>query len=373
MKIGILTLPIADNYGGILQTVALYRLLHHQGHEVVLIYKSIHEVLWKKIAMEILLKIPFHDFKNFKATRKMKKTRQIKKAFHANFIEEEIFTISKKLYSKKDLEKFATREKFDAVIVGSDQVWRKKYINDKYYKSYFLDFVDSSKTKKIAYAASFGNDYWEGEDDVAEISKLLKDFDAISTRESSGVSICQKSFNYNNAKHVLDPTLLMGKEFYKDEIISKYDISNIVRGGLLTYVLDEAEEKREVIHYVQDSLNIENLNHLNGFNSSEIIYSVPQWLASFAFAEFVVTDSFHGMVFSIIFEKNFIVIGNHNRGLDRFTSLLALLNLEDRLIFSLEDIKNKKIDDIDYNTVNKVLDENKKISLGLLVNALDDI
>lgn len=372
MKIGILTLPITENYGGILQAVALYRLLHNQGHEVVLIYKINHQVLWRKIAEEILLKIPFHDFKGIKTAHRMQKVRQERKEFNRDFIEKEIFLISGNLSSKRDLEKFTLSEKFDAVIVGSDQVWRKAYINDKYYKSYFLDFVNSNKTKKIAYAASFGEDYWEGEDDVEDISELLKDFNAISTRESSGALICKTSFGCNNVKHVVDPTLLMSKEFYKDEIISKYDISCIRKGGLVTYVLDEADEKREIIHFVKESLNIENLNHLKGFNSSEKTYSVPQWLASFAFADFIVTDSFHGMIFSIVFEKNFIVIGNHKRGLERFISLLAMLNLEDRLVFNLEDLKDKKIEDIDYNTVSKNLDDNKKISLDFLLNGLDN-
>lgn len=372
MKIGILTLSIADNYGGILQAVALYRLLHNQGHEVVLIYKSIHEVLLIKIAIKILLKIPFHDFKSFKAKRKINKARQEKKELHRGFIEKEIFAISKNLYSKKDLEQFAIREKFDAVIVGSDQVWRKTYINDKYYKSYFLDFVDSSKTKKIAYAASFGKDYWEGEDDIEDISKCLKDFNAVSTRELSGVFICKESFGFDNAKHVLDPTMLMPKEFYLD-IISKYDVLNISKGGLVTYVLDEADETREIINFVKDSLTIHNMNHLKGFNDFKTTYTVPQWIASFAYSDFVVTDSFHGMVFSLIFKKNFVVIGNHSRGLDRFTSLLGLLGLEDRLVFDLEDIKNKNIENIDYNAVNKILDANKRTSLDFLVNALNDI
>jgi hypothetical protein len=153
--------------------------------------------------------------------------RERRKKFHRPFIEKEIFKISQDLYTKQDLEIFAKDEKFDAIIVGSDQVWRKAYINDKYYKSYFLDFVDGTKTKKIAYAASFGKDYWEGKEDIDDISKLLSDFTAVSTREKSGLAICKNSFGFNDAKHVLDPTMLMDKEFYINEIISKYDTSRV--------------------------------------------------------------------------------------------------------------------------------------------------
>lgn len=368
LKVGILTLPISTNYGGTLQAIALYRLLHVQGYEVVLIYKKSSLVLWKRIIIKILLKIPFHDFKNFKATYKEKKE---KKDFHRDFIAKEILTISEDLYSKKDLALFSKKERFDAVIVGSDQVWRKAYINDKYYKSYFLDFLDGTRVKKIAYAASFGKNYWEGKDDIEDISKCLKDFSAVSTRELSGVDICKNSFKIDNVKHVLDPTLLMGKEYYLNDIIFKNDTSIIHRGRLVTYVLDEAEDKKEIINFIQSSLNIEYTNHLKGFNCSSAIYTIPQWLASFAYADMIITDSFHGMVFSIIFEKKFVVIGNASRGLDRFTSLLAMLGLEDRLVFSLRDIKSKVMKDIDYSIVSKILNLKKQKSYDFLADALN--
>jgi hypothetical protein len=370
MKIGILTLPIAENYGGILQAVALYRLLHSHGNDVTLIYKETDQVLWKNIVISILRIIPFHDFKNFKAYHIIKKEWKKRKDFHRSFIENEIFKISKVLYTKQDLQNFAKKEQLDVVIVGSDQVWRKRYINDAYYKSYFLDFVDGSKTKKIAYAASFGKDQWEGENDNEDIAKLLKDFTAASTREKSGVDICKNTFGYEDAKHVLDPTMLMSKEFYKDELISKYDTSKVQSGGLLTYVLDEEDEKREIINFVKENMHINNVHHLKGFNNSKTTYSVPEWLASFANADFVITDSFHGMVFSIIFEKEFVVIGNHDRGLDRFVSLLSLLGLKDRLVFDVKGFEVKELESIEYDRVNKLLEGERKKSLEFLHGSL---
>ena len=304
LKIGILTLPIAENYGGILQAVALYRYLHNQGHDVVLIYKDSYQASWKKIVKDILLNIPFHNFKNIKTNHKLKIEWQKRKAFHRPFIEKEIFKISQDLFTKKDLEIFAKKEKFDAIIVGSDQVWRKAYINDIFYKSYFLDFVDGTKTKKIAYAASFGKDYWEGKEDIDDISKLLSDFTAVSIREKSGVAICKNSFGFDNAKHVLDPTMLMDKEFYINEIISKYDTSRVSKGGLLTYVLDEEDEKKQIINFVKNNLNMDKVHHLKGFNTLKTTYSVPEWLASFSNADFVVTGSFHGLAFSLIYHRS---------------------------------------------------------------------
>ncbi len=118
-------------------------------------------------------------------------------------------------------------------------------------------------------------------------------------------------------------------------------------------------------------LEIENLTHLKGFNNSKETYSVPEWLASFANADFVITDSFHGMVFSIIFEKEFVVIGNSKRGIDRFISLLSLLKLENRLIFDLKDLEKKDLKPIDYSRVNIVLDNEKKKSKDFLLGALN--
>ena len=373
MKIGTLTLPIAENYGGILQAVALYRLLHRRGHDVVLIYKesAYTQVWWKKIVKEILLKIPFQDFKNFKANKKLNEERLERKKLHRPFIEKEIFKISEDLYTKHDLENFANKENFDAVIVGSDQVWRKQYINDKYYKSYFFDFIDGAKTKKIAYAASFGKDYWEGKNDSNEIAKLLKDFTAISVREASGADVCKSTFDYDKAVHTLDPTMLIGKEFYLNEIIAKYDAENTNAGGLLTYVLDEAVEKKEIIELVQKKSELKSVHHLKGFNASHTTFSVPQWVASFANADVVVTDSFHGMVFSIIFEKEFVVIGNESRGMDRFVSLLGFLGLKERLVFDVKDLQGRELEKIDYSKVNEILNSEKKKSLDFLMGVLN--
>lgn len=369
LKIGILTLPIAENYGGILQAVALYRYLHNQGHDVVLIYKDNKTAFYRYIIKEILLKIPFHDFRKIKTNN----NKGIK-AFHRPFIEKEIFKISQNLYTQEDLEIFTKKENFNAIIVGSDQVWRKSYMGRKYYKNYFLDFVAGSEVKKIAYAASFGKDYWEGKDDIDEISKLLADFTAVSTREKSGVAICKNSFGFSDAKHVLDPTMLMDKEFYINEIISKYDTSRVSKGGLLTYVLDEEDEKREIIDFVKENLQIDNIHHLKGFNSLKTTYSVPEWLASFSNADFVVTDSFHGMVFSIIFEKDFLIIGNEGRGMDRFVSLLSMLWLENRLILNKFQLNKDKLEKIDFLKVRKILNERRifsKLFLEKLLNGND--
>lgn len=372
MKIGILTLPISYGYGGILQALSLYKFLENKGDNVVLINKiDFYKIpLWKKGIKKIFEILPFQNFRNIKTRYKIRKQHEVETIYQKPFINNEIKYISEELITSKDLEKYFKKEKFDAIIVGSDQVWRKAYMGN-YYKNYFLDFVDSKKCRKIAYAASFGKNYWEGNGDEEEISNLLKDFKAISTREKSGVDICQNTFNFNNAKHVLDPTLLMNKTFYLN-ICSKYDIKKEVNGGLLTYILDESDEKKDIINFIKNLHSLTNIYNLFGFNNSNnIIYSVPEWLMAFNKADFIITDSFHGTVFSIIFNKNFVVIGNKNRGLDRFVSLLELFNLKDRMIFSLDELKEKKLKNINYKKVNEILKQEQIKSLNFLDLALN--
>lgn len=372
MKIGILTLPIAENYGGILQAVALYQLLERQGHDVTLIYKahSRSPFLVKEVIRKILLAIPGHNLFNVKVTKQNRIEWAQRRDLHLPFIQNEISKISPTLKTTAELKQYAHEKQFDAVIVGSDQVWRKAYIDDPYYKSYFLDFIPTqSNTKKIAYAASFGKDYWEGQGDSATISKLLSDFDGISVREASGIDICKNTFNVNGVQHVLDPTLLMGKEFYL-EMIAKYDLTNISPKKIVTYVLDENDTKKTIIEKAQQNFACldDDIAHLRGFNKENKTYTLPEWLCSIANADFVITDSFHGMVFSIIFEKQFVVIGNHNRGLERFTSLLNMLQLEERLISINPEATITE--SIDYKRVNQLLRAQQANSEAFLTRAL---
>lgn len=372
MKIGILTLPIAENYGGILQAVALYHYLEKMGHQPVLIYKKTALTPWKEAIRKVLETIPGHNLFNVKVTKKSREKWNERRDLHLSFINREIPKISPRFTTTRELSLYAKEQNFDAVIVGSDQVWRKAYINDKYYKSYFLDFIPAnSHTKKIAYAASFGKDYWEGINDEKEINKLLSDFTAISVREKSGIDICKNTFHIDNVQHVLDPTLLHEKEFYL-EMINKYDLSKTPKKKLVTYVLDESVEKRQIIQYYQKELAIaeSETRHLRGFNSEKYTYTVPEWVNSIAHADFVITDSFHGMVFSIIFEKQFIVIGNKDRGLERFTSLLSSLNLENYLITNKK-TANNEIVSIDYVIVNNLLSDLREKSNLFLEKSLN--
>lgn len=202
----------------------------------------------------------------------------------------------------------------------------------------YLDFTKGWDIKRIAYAASFGVDTWEyNPRDTKNALKAIQRFDAVSTREQSGVTLSKDYLDYIDAVQVLDPTLLLDRNDY-EQIIEESDKTHEINGNLVCYVLDYSKEKRQYISECAKVLNMilfetNSKYEVKGASLEEIVKPpVEQWLRSFRDSSFVITDSFHACVFSILFHKQFIVIGNQSRGLARFHSLLSLFGLEDRMV-----------------------------------------
>ena len=235
--------------------------------------------------------------------------------------------------------------------------------------AFFLSFLNNEdKAKRIAYAASFGVDNCDefSAEQLAEYAPLLQRFDAIGVREDSAVDLCKQHFSAN-AEHVIDPTLLLDKEIYCDLVA--HDNNPSSNGNMMVYVLDKAPEKQQIIQQVARERGLKPFTVMPELNG--IYPPVTQWLRGFMDAEYVVTDSFHGVAFSIIFNKPFIAIGNHDRGLARFTSILKMFCLEQRLIFSLAELSVELINSpIDFATVNQLKTEKQQIAAAFLKQAL---
>lgn len=334
MRIGILTLPLHTNYGGILQAYALQTVLERLGHEVCLIEKKrkpLRLPMWKAplvYGKRVLRNISGHPYPIFyeqKVNREEPITRQNTDKFIKRYIKRRIVDDFSELKESD----------FDAIVVGSDQIWRPKYFNSNIEDAY-LKFAEGWNIKRIAYAASFGTDEWEyTAAQTKECARLLKQFDAVSVREASGVDLCRKHFGVE-ARHVLDPTMLLSAEDY----IRLFKAAGTPKspGTLLCYILDETPEKTAWINQIAKERNLvpfrinSKVEDRTAPIAERIQPPVEQWLRGFHDAELVVTDSFHACVFSILFHKPFFVMGNKKRGLSRFTSLLGLFDLEDRLI-----------------------------------------
>jgi hypothetical protein len=363
MKIGIITLPFNSNYGGLLQAFALQTVLKQMGHEV-----------WSVNRRNRIM--PF-KFKVLSSTNRLIKSiirgemgvirswatakEELVIDQHTNrFLSENIQTTDF-LKSESDFEKLS-RYKFDAYVVGSDQVWRPKY--SPRLANHFLGFIDGTvNPKRISYAASFGVDNWEfTPEQTDECRKLLAKFNAVSVREDSAVKLCKQNFGID-ATQVLDPTLLVSKEEYI-RLVEKDKIPGC-NGSLLTYVLDKSPDKQEFIKKIilETGLTEVSIMPKSLFRDAgrkkinDCIYPpVTAWLRGFMDAEYVVTDSFHGMAFAIIFNKPFLALGNTKRGMTRFSSLVKLFGLEDRIILSADSHLTEKLySPIDFHHVNEIL------------------
>lgn len=321
MKIGILTQPFYANYGGILQNYALQQVLKDMGAEVWTLdygkqsWLDWADSAWRVIILKMLGRKAYLDETPTKRKHKEMPLRR--------FVDEYIRTTRPR--TKKFEWKIVKKYDFDTLIVGSDQVWRPSY--NYCVEDCFLRFALGLKVKRVAYAASFGTENWEfTQQQTEECAVLAKLFDEISVREKSGVELCKNHLGVS-ATHVLDPTLLLP---VRDYIKLCKNMPKRVP-FVFAYLLDENEEKKRNIKEFAESQSLPYL--IKGADSAVCDNdTIELWLSYFRDAAYVITDSFHGMVFSIIFNRNFYVFGNKKRGNSRFISLLNLFGLEDRMI-----------------------------------------
>ena len=373
------------NYGGVLQGWALQHVLESMGHTVV------------KAEVPLASKYPKQKFRlllNIAKRIRRKyligdKSIDVFREFRENDIQ---YIPHKKIihFMKSHINNVTVKSlnelngsDYDAVIVGSDQVWRKKYMRNHLFLSNksvsdntFLAFTDNWHCKRIAYAASIGVDYWEYTDTETEVIRpLIQKFNAISVREDCAIKLLHENLDPTlNIEHVLDPTLLIDKKEYQKLLHKNSEQSH--NGEILIYILDQTKEKDDIIECIKNKVK------LNSFCANNPKYlqlhlkpeeriqnSITSWLRCFNDASLVITDSYHGCVFSIIFEKPFYVILNEVRGTARIMSLLKIFNLTERIIHSKEDIITLN-NDINWENVREIKKQWQVKSLDFLQKAL---
>ncbi len=376
MKIGILTLPLETNYGGILQAFALQKTLREMGHDVITIdhhqpkrYKSFFHHLRGYINRCVQHYVYGKDvstcWNGFMPPEVYKYVSSKTQPFIEKNINKTQWIQTTKLI---EIEK---EYKFDAYVVGSDQVWLPTY-----FPYTFLPFVHRDEVIKIVYAASCGRLSWmDFESYVAQAKIFSKSFKAFSSREESLVQRAS-SVLQREVVNVLDPTMLLEP---KDYLSVCEDRGTFPENTLFTYVLDGSSEKQQIVEEISEKYNLEivegnvktNYVKKKNINLDDCVFPpVERWIQGINAASFVVTDSFHGTVFSILFNKPFIAIGNARRGLGRFDSLLKIFNLNNRLVCSLKDVVEMETEMIDWDFVNTKLSERRKKSLEFLSNNL---
>ena len=429
MKVAIFTLPLVNNYGGILQAYALQRALESYGFEAPAVNLKIRQRgLFSRDYLKFLLAklIYFKKYKNaeFSTLRYYADTQR--------FIAQNIET-TREIYSSAALKRLFEQEKFGACVLGSDQVFNPPYF-DAFENDFSLGFAPQSCIK-IAYAASFGGESFKGARDLELHKANLAKFKAISVRERNATALCESVFGISGAAFVLDPTLLAGREVFEKFISPAGEASSVKlgaadlaqsdagraetggvqiaicaasqetkaaktrgaaqnlngtaadiadtafsaqdacenavcganaaqKGQIFAYILDQNERKSEILKSVSEREGL----GVREVNDKANRVSIEEWLSLIAGARLVITDSFHGCAFSILFNKPFFAFINENRGSSRFYSLFESFELQDRVIKSASDVSLGK--QVDWARVNEILSRRREASREFLISNL---
>lgn len=379
MKIGIVTLIGEFNYGNLLQSYALQTVLERMGHDVAILNRRPNRslsLLFLRVLsfLKSIYSRYFFNNKDILIVNPFSENYIVRNRVNCSGLKDfaiKYLNRTSPLRSSNEMMRYDQKEMFDAYVVGSDQVWREQYT--LLIEEMFLSFLsDDSKAKRIAYAASFGtDDSFISSDKLSTCRDLLNRFNYVSVREKSAVKICKDVFDVESV-HVLDPTMLLDVVDY-NKIFESTSTPNS-SGTLLTYILDDDARIKAKIALVAREKNLVpfSVNALENVKSISYTYRLPSvetWLRGFHDAKFVITDSFHACVFSILFHKPFICIGNKSRGMSRFDSLLNMFGLENRLV-DINDIADYEEKEIDWEHVDKVLAQKRKEAFHFLNQAL---
>ncbi len=259
--------------------------------------------------------------------------------------------------------------KDDIYIVGSDQVWNPDLTGDRAL-DYFFNFLPNH-VKRISYAASFGTSEWPEKNIETGVRNCLNKFSAIGVRESSGVQICKEIFNVD-ATLTIDPTLLLDN--YDALIIPE---TKPHKKTLVVFsLLKTTHEWLKLIQYIAKQTNTHPVmlseRRIHKGISYQPWVTVEKWLSQIANSTFVITNSFHGTVFAIIFKKQFIAMPAHTNRAGRIKHLLEMLGLETRYFKNMDVLYNSAglLQEINYEDVFKKLSMLKLDSMKFLTNGL---
>ncbi len=370
MRIATIPQPLRVNYGGLLQAYALQVALERLGHQVSVIdlpeapYRLSFTALAKRLIKKYILGkdiFVLHE-------KKWAQTADRRSANTQRFIDKYIHR--RQLADCSEL----SADEYEVFVVGSDQVWRPMY-NYKI-EDCFLQFAERwENVRRISYAASFGTSQWEYTPEQTQTcARLAQKFDAILVWEDSGMTLCSEYLAVS-VTHVPDPTHLLAADDYIRLVEEANEPQH--QGQLFCYVLDETDSIKSLVNQVEKQTGFKAFTTMpdpfapRNFRSTGCVYpTVTAWIRSFMDAEFVLTDSFHGCVFSILFNKPFIVFGNASRGQARFQSLLKMFGLEKRLYSGTGDFDKLLKEPIDWESVNNVRNEWVAKGKEFLVNNL---
>lgn len=320
-----------SNYGATLTSYALYKLLEQLGLNPSLVnnMNDIEEAVQNKMFSQKFLK-NFNIIKNINSYRNLKAINNPQSLF----------------------------------LTGSDQVFRP-YLTGKKLDQFLLDFVDETSLK-IAISASFGVDKEQflketSREIIAKMKKSFESFDVISVREKSGVEICKDLFGVN-AELIIDPVFIFDKQNYINIANkSKKDYSNTIA----TYIFSKDKQYKNVYKNFEKRYNAKVI---------ELAFkniALEDWLSAILNSKLVITDSFHGICFCLIFNKPFICPANGMTAYTRFDSLFKMLNIQNQTVSVNDILKKNCIFKIDYEKLNQRIEEERRHGLEFLQKVIN--
>lgn len=361
-----------NNYGTILQAYALQHFLIKEGYDV----KNLDYIPNTKNRIYNMIKsgnsptIFINRFKNKILEKKEYKEQNKIQANKFQEFKKNMIKTTKIYTTEKSLNNF--EEKYDAYVCGSDQIWSPKLLNPVYYFSFLPD-----SAKKIAYAPSFGVSTVKNRKGK-KIKKYLASFNSISVREESGSKIL---YNLTNKKYPVnvDPTLLLTKEEW-EKLINKNEIKD--QNYIFCYFLKYNDNYYKQIISMASKINkkiiIVNKNFKGETNNKDIIIKndlgPTEWLSYIKNSSQIFTDSYHGFIFSIIFNKEVGIFkrfadNNSNSQNSRIYNLANKLDLTNRIYDETKQLNIEK--KINYDIINQKLNIEVEKSKKWLINAIE--
>jgi len=354
MKIGILSFHCAHNYGAVLQAYALQEFLKSNGHDVEFIdYKP------EYLLSPYQVHNPQASLLKQLARLPLQPMRRLRYKRFNEFITGKL-ALSGPVHAAGEIGR-----DYDAYVLGSDQIWNQRITNGDLV--FFGAFDRPAKSQLISYAASTEVPHEGATVDFSAERRHLNEFSSISVREDALRDQIQPLVNVP-VSTVLDPTLLVGPE-----VFDKIAESKTSSGHLLIYQVKSDSDTIPIAKEIQRNKGIKKAVKLTPHISRHEIlnpYSMSspeEFVGLFRSSSYIVTTSFHGVIFSIIFRKQFVCVMDKSRGNYRISNLLTKLGIQNRMVYSLNDIPS---DSIDYDAVSCNLDKLRDMSRGFLLSAL---
>lgn len=371
-RIGIITFAFSENIGGNLQAYATKEVIKNMGFETEIIdYRIMDGRLENRLSIKKKLLSGIKNSVIYRERRFLYKNNFIRKNNKFNDFREQYLSLSEcTYYYEKDL--VNNPPQYDIYLCGSDQIWNPVYYNRT--NAFFLSFVPDGR-RKLSYASSVGISYIPQESEE-RMKKYISEIDYISCREKTGAKLIS-DLTGKNVEVVLDPTLLIKADVW----FNKFKSDRIVEEKyILCYCMFNGKKCRNFIKEMKKKYGykIVSIFPMEGdiINCYTRIYDIGplEFLNLIKYAEFVITDSYHGMLFSVNFNKEFFVAlkecKKNNSDNSRKIDFLNDLNLKNRIITDEVDLSS--ISKINYEIPNKILEEKRSHSFDYLKKALEE-